>query len=810
MEVDGDSDENSTVGSVEGSVELSDVEMLSLSDSDSLSELSGGDALSDVSEATVMSDVSDMSDDIEMENVPEEEYRPFYQRNEQGQFPHPNANQHRPDWLPRDHFYTKLAAAVASSTPYERVIEDFEIYNAGHENPTLPKDKEQLWKAIGRNTTNVKTYVYCGDCKMKVGNGKIPTRDCRCGSTGPERKNRNLHTFQHVSVRAQLIELLRRPNMLQALNYRNTRVKQNVNGMEDIYDGRRYVELLLHFLANRNNFSLGIWLDALRLAKSSKVKAYAVLLMWNELSPHARKRNMILGGVFVGSGTPCMNAILKPIILELNSLYDHGITWTPFEGGVPRTSRFITTPLICDSDARYDLLQMTRFNGFMGCTFCFAPGERINRHNHFYTARGEPAPLRTHEDIIEDMEAATETGYKIRGVKGLSIFALLAEFNLSSGVVVDSFHSIYEGIAKKFTNVVWERSLEPIDVMIIDMQLDEIRTPTRLARRPRSLLLSKIWKGTEWRNFFIYYAPVVLKDILPDDEHRLLMKLAEAVYLIHKTSITPEELDEAENLLNEAVLEFQDLFGDIHMVYTVHLLLHIVRSVRDYGPGWVFSGAIFEAWNRKFVDNCTSPNDRATQIVQRFLLIKFLENVLLDGDLHPEAQRLMSKYLQKARWDVPPAVATGRFFQGVDPNIENPEPNDLLAIQNADFQMNLNFQLFPFRRFKTANIHGTMYKEKDESEPRYCNHFVHSTAGFYICKKLVSFYDVNGVLVDGIIGIWLQTRQPIFGSSYIRPYVVREDRLRFIPSNSVLSPAISIPYNRESVIVPLANCQETD
>ena len=171
-------------------------------------------------------------------------------------------------------------------------------------------------------------------CKTKLGNTKKPRRDCRCEKCGPEKLRQPLGVFAHPSIQVQLLQILQRPNMLTSLQYRDTRVKLQENNIEDIYDGAAYRELEQNFLANRNNFSLTLWMDGVSVAKSSKATAVAILLILNELSPHARKKHMILGGVCVTStGKPISNDILKSFVRELASLQVEGLTWTPHEGG---------------------------------------------------------------------------------------------------------------------------------------------------------------------------------------------------------------------------------------------------------------------------------------------------------------------------------------------------------------------------------------------------------------------------------------------------------------------------------------------
>ena len=84
-------------------------------------------------------------------------------------------------------------------------------------------------------------------------------------------------------------------------------------------------------MADHNNYSLTLWMDGVKMAKSSIATAVPILLDLNELSPHTRKKHNLLAGVWVGNTKPVSYQILKSIVRELQSLYDEGITWTPHE-----------------------------------------------------------------------------------------------------------------------------------------------------------------------------------------------------------------------------------------------------------------------------------------------------------------------------------------------------------------------------------------------------------------------------------------------------------------------------------------------
>ena len=156
---------------------------------------------------------------------------------------------------------------------------------------------------------------------------------------------------------------------------------------------------------------------------------------------------------------------------------------------------------------------MKQFNGWFGCTFCLVEGENI-RSQVYYPAH-KIGELRTHDEILEDMVLAAETGEEITGVLRASAFIILPEFDLGLGPVVDIFNCMYEGVVKRLTNLILE-NMNQVDKKMVSNRMQYIRTPTRLSRYSRSIDDIKDWKCSEWENWLLYYAPVVLDGIVDD------------------------------------------------------------------------------------------------------------------------------------------------------------------------------------------------------------------------------------------------------------------------------------------------------
>lgn len=78
--------------------------------------------------------------------------------------------------------------------------------------------------------------------------------------------------------------------MLEKLNYRFTRQKQDKSGIEDVYDGRLYKKLSSEngFLSNSDNISLLGNTDGVALVQSSKAGVWPIYYVINELPPRER------------------------------------------------------------------------------------------------------------------------------------------------------------------------------------------------------------------------------------------------------------------------------------------------------------------------------------------------------------------------------------------------------------------------------------------------------------------------------------------------------------------------------------------
>lgn len=376
------------------------------------------------------------------------------------------------------------------------------------------------------------------------------------------------------------------------LNYRFQRQKKESDSIEDIFDGNCYKKLTKRGgpLSSKYNFTYTFSFDGCPIGKSSKGTIWLIFATINELPPEMRASNMILIGVYVAEEEPEMNSLLKPFVNEANKLSKDGLEWKNAENEII-VSKFIPCQCCADAIARARALNILQFNGKMGCNLCKHCTEKLEGvKQRKYTMSDEVPEKRTHEETIEEMKkAAKECGpgkknpKHINGVKGPTFLMYLNFFNLISNVIVDPMHCIFLGVIRQYMDILITSVGEEFYIGSrkilekINKRINNIHPPSCIQRPPRSLFHRFKYKAKEWLIFLMYYSLPCLKGIIPEKYINHLSMLVRAVNILTSDSISPDSLDEAEKLLLDFVVLFQEYFGKKHMSFNIHSLLHVVQ-----------------------------------------------------------------------------------------------------------------------------------------------------------------------------------------------------------------------------------------
>lgn len=102
-------------------------------------------------------------------------------------------------------------------------------------------------------------------------------------------------------------------------------------------------------------------------------------------------------------------------------------------------------------------------------------------------------------------------------------------------------------------------------------------------------------------------------------------QLSSAIYILLKSSISKKDLVEAEQKLRHFVQEYEIRYGKHEMVMNVHLLTHIIESVKYLGPLWTQSAFPFERNNGVLLKSVCGTTDTLDQISGKYLLKRYLQ-----------------------------------------------------------------------------------------------------------------------------------------------------------------------------------------
>lgn len=118
----------------------------------------------------------------------------------------------------------------------------------------------------------------------------------------------------------------------------------------------------------------------------------------------------------------------------------------------------------------------------------------------------------------------------------------------------------------------------------------------------------------------LYFAIPSLQNILPDEYFEHFRCIVSVVLKLLRNDITDEILEKSEADLKSFVMKWQILYGRKKMVYNVHLLLHMVDSVKYFGPLWGFSLFPYENMNGLLKNFIKGPKEPLLQVNNKYLI----------------------------------------------------------------------------------------------------------------------------------------------------------------------------------------------
>ncbi len=107
------------------------------------------------------------------------------------------------------------------------------------------------------------------------------------------------------------------------------------------------------------------------------------------------------------------------------------------------------------------------------------------------------------------------------------------------------------------------------------------KVPYEVNRSTRHINEIASWKANEWKTWLIVCIPI-LKGVLSDTYVNHLSKFVVAMTLLLRDRVTEEDIEKADQLINQFIVEAGDLYGQKVYTFNMHLLLHFPQCVRNW------------------------------------------------------------------------------------------------------------------------------------------------------------------------------------------------------------------------------------
>lgn len=203
-------------------------------------------------------------------------------------------------------------------------------------------------------------------------------------------------------------------------------------------------------------------------------------------------------------------------------------------------------------------------------------------------------------------------------------FSLLLELPFFDPIVfpvIDPMHNLLLGTAKHILNLWIKRDiLTAREFQVIQERSEQILIPRDVGRIP--LKIGSGFSGftaDQWRIWTTVLSPVVLKGVLPNTDLRCWLLYVRACTLLCSRIISTSDVKIADQYLGLFCKKFQELYGDDACTPNMHLHMHLVNCLLDYGPVHSFWCFPFERFNGVLGAYHTNKKSIEVQFMTKFL-----------------------------------------------------------------------------------------------------------------------------------------------------------------------------------------------
>jgi len=295
--------------------------------------------------------------------------------------------------------------------------------------------------------------------------------------------------------------------------------------------------------------------------------------------------NVLLAGLWVGPKKPPMKLLIDPVLSEIENLSTIGLAISvPGECGCVTVKAKLIFGM-------FDLPGKAAVLNFNGKYSCYHPGARQPNGARVFL------PYKYIERSQAEVDGAAEKAetdhHVIKEVLGKSPLSKMLD--IVNHVPIDYMHCCLEGIVRSLMNRWFTSSYHDCPYYLglhratIDVMLLKQSPPTDFSQSPRSIKHMKYWKASELRNWLLFYSLPLLLDHLPPLYFYHYALFVCAMHILLGDSISDCQVDAAEKMLLDFCSFLPELYDDMICTHNAHLLVHLAKYVRLFGPLWTHS-----------------------------------------------------------------------------------------------------------------------------------------------------------------------------------------------------------------------------
>lgn len=458
-------------------------------------------------------------------------------------------------------------------------------------------------------------FVLICDCK------KLCDENGCCTVCKKQNKKGKSNFIVKIPIKQQIYELLNR-NLEVIVSYMH-REKNDV--ISDIDDGMVF-KRLSEENPDTKILSFTINSDGAPVYNSNNVSMWPVQLIANFMPPHIRYKqsNILLSSLYISKEKPDLNDLFYLLAEEIETLQRKKITFWYNE----KVYKCIPVVMIAvfDLPARAMASGLKLFNGTNSCVYCTHHGTKVKDHlgmNYVRYVKIKPDPLkRTHEGVIAaiaDLNTKSSPNHPY-GIVDIPPMILFPKFDLTKGFAIDYMHNSALNVTKllidfwmgchrlskksKYFNALPVKSRK-----LLNKRLVSLKPCSYITRKPRSLDERSYFKATEYRYLLLFYLRYALIGLLDHNRVKHFEKFSAAVYILLKSDITREDIEEARVMLTNFADDFEKFYGIEAVTMNIHLVRHYVDSVIELGPLWSYSMFCYEKHIGHLKKSVVNPTD---------------------------------------------------------------------------------------------------------------------------------------------------------------------------------------------------------